>query len=251
MPGHAEGVAEHDVGGLAADAGQRHEVLERGRAPRRRTARRAPGRARSASWSWPGRSRWSGSSPRARRGRRRRSRRRSGTSRTAPGVTLLTRSSVRLRGQDRRHRQLERGGEVELAVGVRIGVGELPVDAPGPAGAGQRGLARTWGGRSGCVVTAQSLRSVRDAVDRTGDLLSRRSAVQPTITLSDRPCGRPPEDQDVITDPTRRGPPRPAPPAGASRSDAGRPATRPPPRAGPAPRAPGPRRAARRTARSW
>jgi hypothetical protein len=28
QPGDAEGVAEHDVGGLAADAGQLHEVLE-------------------------------------------------------------------------------------------------------------------------------------------------------------------------------------------------------------------------------
>ena len=55
--GDAEGVAQHHVGGLAADAGQRDQVAAAAAAPPRRTARRGPGRARSASWSWPGRSR--------------------------------------------------------------------------------------------------------------------------------------------------------------------------------------------------
>ena len=40
-----ERVAEHHVGGLATDAGQRDQVLELAAAPRRRTARRAPATA--------------------------------------------------------------------------------------------------------------------------------------------------------------------------------------------------------------
>ncbi len=44
--GYPERVAEHHVGRLAAHAGQRDQVGAADRAPRRRTARRAPGRAR-------------------------------------------------------------------------------------------------------------------------------------------------------------------------------------------------------------
>ena len=43
--GDAEGVAQHDVGGLAAHAGQGDQVLQPRAAPRRRSARRGPARA--------------------------------------------------------------------------------------------------------------------------------------------------------------------------------------------------------------
>ena len=39
----AERGVEHDVGGLAADAGQRLQLFARSRAPRRRDGRSAPG----------------------------------------------------------------------------------------------------------------------------------------------------------------------------------------------------------------
>ena len=64
--GDVERVAEDHVGGLAPDAGQLDQLLERVRAARRRAARRPPRPARSASWPCCGRSRWNGSSPPAR-----------------------------------------------------------------------------------------------------------------------------------------------------------------------------------------
>ena len=82
---------------------------------------------------------------------RRRRRRRPGIGRTASGVTPLTRRSVRLRGQDRRDEQLERRGEVELAVRVGVGLGQHAVDPAGPphergAGLARGGLRRGQGG---------------------------------------------------------------------------------------------------------
>ena len=53
----AEGVAEDDVRRLAADARAGSPDRSSGRAPRRRTARPAPGRGRAPSWPWPGRTR--------------------------------------------------------------------------------------------------------------------------------------------------------------------------------------------------
>ena len=126
-----ERVAEDDVGGLAADAGQRDQLVERVAAPRRRTARRAPARAASASWPCSGRSRWAGSCSSSsvavglrvveRRSRYLREQRRGGQVDPLVGA---------LRGQDGRHRQLERGGEVELAVHVRKRLGERALHPP-------------------------------------------------------------------------------------------------------------------------
>ena len=98
----------HDVAGLAADAGQRHEVVELGR---HLAAEALLERLRHADEVLRLRAEEPGRLDRASRprpGRRARGRRASGTSRTAPGVTMLTRSSVRLRREDRRDEQLER-----------------------------------------------------------------------------------------------------------------------------------------------
>ena len=66
MPGHPERVAEHDVRRLAADPGQRHQVLQpAGHLAAVALAQRL-GPARSATSSCSGRSRSTGSAPRAR-----------------------------------------------------------------------------------------------------------------------------------------------------------------------------------------
>ena len=73
------------------------------------------------------------------RGRRRRSRRPSGYCANSVGVTMLTLSSVRLRREDRRDQQLERGLEVELAVRVGVALREERGTSAGRDGSGRAG----------------------------------------------------------------------------------------------------------------
>ena len=89
-----------------------------------------------------------------------------------------------LRGQDRRDDQLERVGEVELAVRVGVQRRRAPVDPPGPAHERRAWSRRSGSGRSGpspsavppaqrtCRVTSRPVRAVAPGpFDRTGDLL--------------------------------------------------------------------------------
>ena len=115
----AEGVAQDDVGGLAADAGQRHERRPSSAAPRRRGPPPGPGRGPSGRAPCCGRSRCCGPSPRAPAGRPRRSRGRWGSGGRAPGVTSLTRLSVHWAERIVATRSWSGVREVEGACGCR------------------------------------------------------------------------------------------------------------------------------------
>ena len=90
----AQRVAEHDVRGLAADAGQLRRVRPCRRAPGRHARRPAGSPCRSATSTSAGRSRSSESASRVRPSRPSPAPARRDTARTAPASTRLTRASV-------------------------------------------------------------------------------------------------------------------------------------------------------------
>lgn len=141
--GDAERVAEHDVRRLAADAGQRHQVLQPGRHLAVEPLDQRPSEALQRAGlgaEEPG-----GSDEVLELGRV--------GARVARGVRVAGEQRRRdlvdphvggLRGQHRRHQQLERGAEVELAPRVRPPHGERAVD---PARAADQGDRRPGRGR--------------------------------------------------------------------------------------------------------
>ena len=130
--GHAEGVAQHDVGRLPADPGQGDQVGQLARhLPAEPVAQglpqadeavglgpEEPGGLDDLLHLGPVGGRVVGGGPVAREQHR------------GDQVDPLVRG---LRGQDRGDQQFQRGGEVELSVGIGIEQGEFAVDAPGPA----------------------------------------------------------------------------------------------------------------------
>ena len=135
-----ERVTEDDVGGLASDARQFHQLIE---PPRHLAAVRSPARPRDPSArALLGRIRAAGGCPPAPSGRPpRRPRRRDsgGTARSGLVHPLVG----RLRRQDGGDQQLERGGEVQRAPCVGVHDAQLPDDPPRSPGAGQRRLVRS------------------------------------------------------------------------------------------------------------
>ena len=139
--GHAERVAEDDVGRLAADAGQVHQFLERSRHLAAVLARRAPGSTPECSSPCSGRSRWSGSSS---------SRSASSASANAFGGREAGEQGRRdqvhplvgaLGREDRGDEQLQRRPEIEAALRVRVGVGQgVEECGDGRGGRGLRGM---------------------------------------------------------------------------------------------------------------
>ena len=185
--GDAEGVAEHDVGGLAPDARQRDQVLEPAGhltvvALDQRLAQ--PDQRVGLGPEEPG-----GLDHRLELGAvgggvvgggavRREQRRRDHVD---PGVGALG-------GQDGRDQQLERRGEVQLAVGVGVGLGEDPVDPPGAPGQRERRLAGDVEGRHGPVSPAHP---AEPTVRRRRSFKRRSSASTVRVTCGQGPRGTP------------------------------------------------------------
>jgi hypothetical protein len=130
-PGHVEGVAEDDVGGLAADPGQAHQVVQPAGHlavvpldelstkvdQRVRLVPEEPGGPDHLLQRGPVRSGVVGG------GR---------VPEEQLGSHLVDPLVGALRGEDGGHGQLQRPGVVELAVGVGVRLGEQPPDPPGP-----------------------------------------------------------------------------------------------------------------------
>ena len=130
QPGHAERVAEDDVGGLAADAGQLRELLHRRRDLAAVLLARPRPPCRRATSTWRGRNRWTGSAARARRSW-------PCAAPSAFGIALEQRRRDlvdplvgALRRQDRRDEQLVRRREIQLGVGAGMLAFELLQDRP-------------------------------------------------------------------------------------------------------------------------
>ena len=149
--GHPERVAQHDVGGLAPDTGQGHQVgepaghlaveaLDDGGTEVDHRVRLGPEEAGRPKHGLHlvavgAGERLGGGPAREQRGRDR-----------------VDHDVGRLGRQHRGDEQLQRRLEVELAVGVRVALEQRAVDAAGPAGEGDRGLggeARAPGGAGG------------------------------------------------------------------------------------------------------
>ena len=133
MPGHAERVAEHDVGGLAADAGQRARGPRAGRHLPAVPLDERGAEADEAASPCCGRTRSAGSAPRARPGRPRRTRRRSGSGANSAGVTSLTRRSVHCADSTVATASSSGVREVQLAVRVGVQHGRARGPSGGPA----------------------------------------------------------------------------------------------------------------------
>ena len=146
--GQAEGDAADDVGRLAADAGQRHEVRQPS-APRRRSARPGPGPCRAGSSPFPEEARWAAPSPRARGvgGGQRRRRRVAGEEGGRHHVHPLVGALGRQDGGDQ---QLERVAVVELAAGLGYSSARRRATSRArPFGdRGRRRHGRTWPARA-------------------------------------------------------------------------------------------------------
>ena len=110
---------EHDVRGLPADAVQRHQLFDRAGTSPLNVSTRSRCTRPGSTWSCSGRTRSSGSSPRAPPGGAR-DRGGAGYRANSVGVTMLTRASVHCADRIVDDQQLERGLVGEGAGRVRI-----------------------------------------------------------------------------------------------------------------------------------
>ena len=160
-PGRSRPTLRTTLAVLRPTPGQRDEVRHAARAPRRRSARRArcamPDEALGLVPEEAGRADdllelgrvGARPGPRA-----------SGSGRTASGVTMLTRTSVRLRREDRGRQQLEGVGVVELAARLGVLGFSRGVGLPGPALRCSRSRHRRGRVRRGSVPSAGGRRAL-------------------------------------------------------------------------------------------